>query len=101
MAISTRLLLWPEALRTIRTFFAKLICGNENVRAQRALHTSTFVRISAYDKISLIGIPGILHHFLGRGIERKEVFCNDTDRGDFIDRLAAIVKEGAAVRELG
>jgi hypothetical protein len=42
-----------------------------------------------------------LHHFIGRGIERKEIFFNDTDRSDFIDRLAASVEEGAAVRELG
>jgi len=34
------------------------------------------------------------------GIERKEIFFNDTDRSDFIDRLAALVEEGAAVKEL-
>jgi hypothetical protein len=39
--------------------------------------------------------PGILHHVMGRGIERKKLFTNDTDRNDFIDRLAAIVEEGA------
>ena len=32
---------------------------------------------------------------MGRGIERKEIFVNDTDRSDFIDRLAALVEEGA------
>jgi hypothetical protein len=32
---------------------------------------------------------------MGRGIERKEIFYNDTDRSDFIDRLAALVEEGA------
>ncbi len=32
---------------------------------------------------------------MGRGIERKNIFINDTDRNDFIDRLAAIVEEGA------
>ena len=35
------------------------------------------------------------------GIERKEIFYNDTDRSDFIDRLAALVEEGAAEKELG
>jgi REP element-mobilizing transposase RayT len=39
--------------------------------------------------------PGILHPVMGRGIERKKLFINDTDRNDFIDRLAAIVEEGA------
>jgi hypothetical protein len=32
---------------------------------------------------------------MDRGIERKKIFINDTDRNDFIDRLAAIVEEGA------
>jgi len=39
--------------------------------------------------------PGILHHVMGRGIERKEIFTNDTDRNDFIDRLTALAEEGA------
>ena len=42
-----------------------------------------------------LGAPGILHHVLGRGIEREEIFINDTDRNDFIDRLAALCEEGA------
>jgi hypothetical protein len=32
---------------------------------------------------------------MGRGIERKKIFINDTDRNDFIDRLAALAEEGA------
>jgi hypothetical protein len=35
---------------------------------------------------------------MGRGIERKEIFINDTDRSDFIDRLAALVEEDAAAK---
>ncbi len=45
--------------------------------------------------------PGISHHVMGRGIERKEIFINDTDRSDILDRPAALVKEGSAVRILG
>ena len=45
--------------------------------------------------------PGILHHVIGRGIEPQEIFINDKDLGDFINRLAASVVEGAAKRELG
>jgi len=32
---------------------------------------------------------------MGRGIERKEIFYSDTDRCDFIDRLAGLANEGA------
>ncbi len=52
-------------------------------------------------RLAGLDAPGILHHVMGRGIERKEIFYNDTDRSDFIDRLAALVEEGVAVRELG
>ena len=32
---------------------------------------------------------------MGRGIERKKIFLNDTDRDDFIDRLSILVRAGA------
>ncbi len=52
-------------------------------------------------RLARLDVPGILHHVMGRGIERKGICFNDTDRYDFIDRLAALVQEGAAVREFG
>ena len=35
-----------------------------------------------------IDAPGTLHHIVHRGIERKEIFKDDTDREDFIERLS-------------
>jgi putative transposase len=46
-------------------------------------------------RLARLDAPGILHHVMGRGIERKKIFINDMDRIDFIDRLAAIVEESA------
>ena len=46
-------------------------------------------------RLASLDAPGILHHVMGRGIERKGIFFNDTDRTDFIDRLAALCEEGA------
>ncbi len=34
--------------------------------------------------------PGALHHVMGRGSERTRVFRDDTDRADFVSRLAAL-----------
>ena len=31
--------------------------------------------------------PGVLHHVMGRGIEGEEIFINNKDRNDFINRL--------------
>ena len=31
--------------------------------------------------------PGVLHHVMIRGIERRRIFRNDKDREDFIERL--------------
>ncbi len=38
--------------------------------------------------------PGTLHHVMGRGIERTKLFHTDTDRADFVERLAQRAREG-------
>jgi putative transposase len=35
--------------------------------------------------------PGVLHHVMVRGIERRVIFRDDVDRADFVARLAALV----------
>jgi len=35
--------------------------------------------------------PGVLHHVMVRGIERRALFRDDTDRADFVGRLADLV----------
>ncbi len=35
--------------------------------------------------------PGVLHHIMIRGIERRKIFINDRDRGDFLDSLSRIL----------
>ena len=39
--------------------------------------------------------PGTLHHVMVRGIERRFIFQDDGDRGDFLARLAKLVEAGA------
>jgi REP element-mobilizing transposase RayT len=40
-----------------------------------------------------IDAPGALHHIIARGIERREIFCDDEDRDDFLRRLGEIVSD--------
>jgi len=40
---------------------------------------------------SRIDAPGALHHIICRGIERRKIFMDDSDRNDFIERLADIL----------
>ncbi|MFQ5541410.1 MAG: transposase, partial [Candidatus Binatia bacterium] len=42
---------------------------------------------------SRIDAPGALHHIIIRGIERKRVFQDDTDRAHFTDRLSGVLTE--------
>ena len=42
---------------------------------------------------SRIDAPGALHHIIGRGIERREIFKDDLDRDNFITRLDKIVTD--------
>jgi putative transposase len=37
--------------------------------------------------------PGVLHHIMIRGIERRKIFLDDRDREDFLDRLATLLPE--------
>ncbi len=42
---------------------------------------------------SRIDAPGALHHIMGRGIEGRNIFRNNTDRNDFVDRLSTIIAD--------
>ncbi len=37
--------------------------------------------------------PGVLHHVMIRGIERRNIFRDDHDRNDFIERLSVLLPE--------
>jgi putative transposase len=41
-----------------------------------------------------LDVPGALHHVMGRGIERTNIFRTDRDREDFLMRLADLCKAG-------
>ena len=45
-------------------------------------------------RLARLDAPGVLHHVMGRGIERRKIFWNDKDRNDFIDRLAGAIEQG-------
>ncbi len=49
-----------------------------------------FPRFARLQHMPRLDTPGVLHHIMGRGIERRKIFLNDRDRNDFIDRLAAL-----------
>jgi putative transposase len=38
--------------------------------------------------------PGVLHHVIGRGIEKRPIFLTDEDRNDFLARLGHLAEEG-------
>ena len=40
-----------------------------------------------------IDAPGALHHIMARGIEKKNIFCDDFDRDTFADRLGVVISE--------
>ncbi len=44
-------------------------------------------------RLARLDAPGILHHVIGRGIEKKRIFFGDQDRSDFLSRLATLGEE--------
>lgn len=44
-------------------------------------------------RLARIDAPGVLHHLMIRGIERRKIFRNRRDYEDFLDRLATLLPE--------
>jgi putative transposase len=42
---------------------------------------------------SRLDAPGVLHHIMIRGIERRKIFRNDKDREDMLERLAKLLPD--------
>jgi hypothetical protein len=45
---------------------------------------------------SRIDAAGALHHIMGTGIERSEIFRGDTDNNHFAERLAEVLEDTKA-----
>jgi hypothetical protein len=41
--------------------------------------------------------PGVLHHVMARGIERRPIFIDDRDRDEFVRRLSDLALEGKLI----
>ena len=41
--------------------------------------------------------PGVLHHVMARGIERRKIFLEEADYRDFVDRLEKTLVEGGGI----
>jgi REP element-mobilizing transposase RayT len=39
--------------------------------------------------------PGVLHHVMGRGLDRQSIFRDEHDQDDFVRRLAGLAEAGA------
>ena len=46
-------------------------------------------------RFARLDAPGVLHHVMGRGIERKEIFLSKNDKEDFIIRLSELADDGS------
>ena len=44
-------------------------------------------------RLSRLDAPGVLHHIMIRGIERRKIFKDDKDREDILDRLSILLPE--------
>ena len=51
--------------------------------------------LSSMPRQARLDAPETLHHVMVRGIERRALFRDDTDRADFVARLATLAESGA------
>ena len=50
-------------------------------------------------RIARLDTPGLLHHVMIRGIERRKIFNDDKDRENFIERLSITALPKPVIRE--
>jgi len=50
-------------------------------------------RLARLDACLPLAGSRVLHHVIGRGIERRKIFLNTKDRNDFIARLKQLAEE--------
>ena len=44
-------------------------------------------------RLARLDAPGVLHHIIIRGIERRKIFGDDQDKDNLIDRLSILLPE--------
>ena len=44
-------------------------------------------------RVARLDTPGLLQHVIVRGVERREIFSDDRDRGRFVVRLSGLLEE--------
>jgi putative transposase len=44
-------------------------------------------------RLARLDAPGVLHHIIIKGIERRKIFRDNKDRDDFLNRLAKLLPE--------
>ena len=44
-------------------------------------------------RLARLDAPGVLHHIIIRGIERRNIFRDNQDREDFLERLGKLLPE--------
>jgi len=42
-------------------------------------------------RIARLDAPGVLHHIMIRGIERRKIFKDNLDKDNFLDRLGTLL----------
>lgn len=52
-------------------------------------------RCGAMPRGPRLDAPGVLHHVMARGMERQQIFRDDADRTDFVQRLARLAEAQA------
>ncbi len=44
-------------------------------------------------RLARLDAPGVLHHIIIRGIERRKIFRDDQDKDNFTDRLSILLPD--------
>ena len=76
--------------------------GTKGIKIESLLHRGSTLQIDTtvdqwylciMPRLARLDAPGVLHHIIIRGIERRAIFKDDFDRENFVKRLSTLVPE--------
>jgi hypothetical protein len=87
-----RTLAQPEAIEHIRSILDTNVNIKRDIGDVANLYNLRYVCCMV--RQARLDAPGVLHHIMARGIERRPIFIDDRDRDEFVRRLSDLAWKG-------
>jgi len=77
----------------LHRFGPKKFTGRPWGRSLLFYYCKWLMYIGSMPRVARLDVPGLLQHVIVRGVERREIFADDSDRRRFLNRLSGLLEE--------